>query len=160
MLGQRLTVAVGRGKKPHRAVWYHVTLRGVEGAYLETDCGLCLGFLPFDGSTVEVERSEWREIEEGGGYCQRCVAVMSAAFEGRSRKRAWCLPRPKAERAPTFAEVKRRRERDALHEKFSETLFGLPLSEVRRRGFVRTGRGRGARWRLGAPDGSEGPGAA
>lgn len=157
LIGQRLTVMVGRGTKPHRAVWYHVTLGKVEGAYLETDCGRCLDFRPFDGSAVEVEQSEWREVA-GGDYCQRCIASMGMMMIGQSRKRALKAPRPRAagKRPETFEE--RRGER--LRGKFFQACFGVSAAEADRRGLVHTGgRGRKARYRLGDYDGSEGPAA-
>lgn len=171
-IGRRFSVVTGKGRKVHRAQVYHVTYKTrehgpVEGAHVETDCGVALEFTPFDGRLAAEqvgERTTFREIEEGAGEkCQRCAAALGLMILGKSRKRALQLPRPPAEKAArpeTFAQVKRRRERDELHDKFSRTLFGVSGAEVKRRRIVSTGKGRGTRYRLGAPDGSEGPGVA
>jgi len=168
-IGARLTVKVGKGKRPHRATVFHVayTVREhgrVEGVEMETDCGLRLGFEPFDErqrGLVKTEHSAFEEVGGGGELCRRCGLSVCAQLMGRSRKRAYLpAPRPKAKRAETFAEVKKRREREAFHAKVAEVCFGVPLSEVKRRGLVKEGRGRGTGWRLGKADGSEGPPAA
>jgi hypothetical protein len=156
LLGSRLTVAAGKGQKSHRAVWYHVTLRGVEGAYLETDCGRFLDFRPFDGPSVETDTSEWREVK-GGEHCQRCAASMGMMMLGQSRKRAFKEPSPRRERKRPETFDERRGER--LRDRFFQAAFGVSAKEADRRGIVSTGRGRKASYRLGEPDGSEGPAA-
>lgn len=158
LLGSRLSVVVGCGSKRHRAVWYHVTQGGVEGAYLETDCGRSLDFRPFDGRAVEGERSEWREVKDAEGECcQRCAAVMGMMMMGQSRKRAFRAPaRPAPRKKPeTFEE----RREEKLRDKFFLACFGVSAEEADRRGIVQTGKGRKARFRLGDYDGSEGPAA-
>jgi hypothetical protein len=166
-VGSRLNVRLSRGRKPHGAGVYEVTYKtrergDVRGAFVETFCVVALDFIPFDeklrGEQIG-ERTEYREVEyPGAEMCGRCLSSMTAMMLGRSRKQAFRRPRserPKAGRAETFAEVKARREREALHEKFSQACFGVSASEVKRRGIVKTGRGRGTRWGLGRPDGSD-----
>jgi hypothetical protein len=157
LLGARLSVVVGRGSKCHRAAWYHVTLGDTEGACLETDCGRSLEFRPFDGSTIEAARCEWREAVESGDYCGRCVASIGAMIAGRSRKRAFRAPAKAAPRKKPETFEERREER--LRDKFFRACFGVSAAEADRRGVVQTGKGRKARYRLGDYDGSEGPAA-
>ena len=53
-------------------------------------------------------------------------------------------------------EAKHQREIEKREESLSQVGFGVGRNEVKRRGLVKKGQGRGATYRLGDPDGSEG----
>lgn len=169
-IGARLEIATGKGKRRHIARVYQATYHSrahgdIPGAHMETDCGLHLGFHPFDGrmrEAVKDEAVEFRETKDGD-LCIRCVRSIGAAMLGYSRKRIWrgARPRlPKAKHAATTIQaVRDRREQARRDELFSEALFGVPHSEVKRRGLVKEGKGKGAKYRLGDYDGSDNPAA-
>jgi hypothetical protein len=54
------------------------------------------------------------------------------------------------------SEAKHQRDTKKLEESVSQAGFGVSRKEVKRRGLVKSGKGRGATYRLGDPDGSEG----
>jgi hypothetical protein len=88
---------------------------------------------------------------------------MSAITLGRSRKRDFIakpkVAKRKPKRAETIQQVRKRREKEKINESFSQACFGVSSDEVKRRGIVIDGRGKGTKYRLGDYDGSDNPAA-
>jgi len=79
--------------------------------------------------------------------CDDCLANVAGSV----------LKRFTASRPPSNeGEAKHQRDTEKLEESLSRTDFGVSRNEVQRRGLIKQGLGRGATYRLGDPDGSEG----
>jgi hypothetical protein len=168
-IGKRLEVVTGKGKRRHIARVYEVAYRSREqgdipGALVETDCGLHLAFNPYDESMRGVVKDEPIEFHEtqDGIVCERCIRSIGAGILGKSRKRLFqpdSPKRPARKRAETFQQARKRHQDETLKDSFAQAVFGVSAAEMKRRGIVTTGRGRGAKYALGDDDGSDNPGA-
>ena len=79
--------------------------------------------------------------------CDNCLANVASSVLKRF-----------TEKRPSSNEggAKHKGETEEREESLSQAGFGVGRNEVQRRGLIKEGRGRGATYRLGDPDGSEG----
>lgn len=107
-------------------------------------CGRTRGQLPEGEQCLAVLMDEKSNSVELA--CDDCLANVASDV----------LKRFTMNRQPSNeSEAKHQRETEELEESLSQSGFGVSRKEVKRRGLVKKGKGRGATYRLGVPDGSE-----